>query len=292
MSRCRFLAMRTAMSCISTNATAPRNGAIKSSSRKAPRQTSSRRRACHDRRRRRPSRKAAGYTNAGTVEFIVDPATEALLLPRTQRAPASRASRHRSGDGARSGGLAVQGRGGRSVAASPGANPPARPCRGSADMRRRSRERLSALAGQAGGAALAGVGAAHRKRRRGGRCHRAALRLDDRQTDRAWREPRRRDRRSAERPRRHVDRRAEDQRRLPARAAGLADVSVGRDDDAFHRRQSGGIRRRAARAGRRRRARRRERAAPARGEGQRGGLPRPVGRRRRFRDHGPAPRRL
>ena len=49
------------------------------------------------RRRRARSRERVGYTNAGTIEFLLD-ADGALLLPRDEHAPAGRAPGDRAGD--------------------------------------------------------------------------------------------------------------------------------------------------------------------------------------------------
>ena len=56
--------------------------------------------------------RAAGYRNAGTIEFLVDrrTATIALLLPRDEHAAAGRASGHRAGHRARSRARAAAGR--------------------------------------------------------------------------------------------------------------------------------------------------------------------------------------
>ena len=66
--------------------------------------------------------RAAGYRNAGTVEFLVEGTGDSLrvLLPRDEHAAAGRASGHRAGDRRRSRSRADRGRRGRAVAVDAG----------------------------------------------------------------------------------------------------------------------------------------------------------------------------
>ena len=66
----------------------------------------------------RASRATVGYTNAGTIEFLLDRGRP-VLLPRDEHAPAGRASGHRDGDGRRSRALAAADRAGRAADRSP-----------------------------------------------------------------------------------------------------------------------------------------------------------------------------
>ncbi len=84
--------------------------------------------------------KAAGYVNAGTVEFLLDQRWR-FLFPRDEHAPASRASRHRGCDGLRSRPSATGNRGGRTAALRAGrsARSPATPSSAASTPKTRSR---------------------------------------------------------------------------------------------------------------------------------------------------------
>ena len=80
----------------------------------------------------------AGYANAGTVEFILDPAAQ-LLLPGDEHAPAGRASRDRDGHRPGSRGAPAARLRRRAAAAPPGGRRLERLGRRSAYLRRRHR---------------------------------------------------------------------------------------------------------------------------------------------------------
>ena len=82
--------------------------------------------------------RAAGYYNAGTVEFLAD-AGRQLLLPRNEHAAAGGASGHRTRNRARSGAPAAGNRRGRAAAVAAGGYRLARRGHRVPDLRRRSR---------------------------------------------------------------------------------------------------------------------------------------------------------
>ena len=111
-------------SCTCTSASARSSAAIRSWWK------SRRRRACRprsrpgSRRRRLPAHAAIGYTNAGTMEFLVDEGGE-LLLPRDERPSTGRASGDRGSDRSRPGRRPAPGRRRRAAAVAPGRDRPA-----------------------------------------------------------------------------------------------------------------------------------------------------------------------
>ena len=163
----------------------------------------------------------AGYRNAGTVEFLYEPGTRALLVHGGQRAPAGRAPRDRGGHRARP-----------RQAAAPRRR--RRPARGRAAAAQRPRRRGAPERRGSGAAASrpapgriallrlpTGPGRARRHRRGRGRRDPGRVRLDDRQAHRLGPRPRRGARAPAPRARRHDGRRRrrDHQPGLPARAA-------------------------------------------------------------------------
>ncbi len=87
---------------------------------------------------------AAGYVNAGTIEFIVD-CGRRLLFHGNEHAPAGRAPGHRSGHRARPGGMAAPGRCRRAAAARAGSDPPAGPRHRGAHLQRGPAARIPAF---------------------------------------------------------------------------------------------------------------------------------------------------
>ena len=196
--------------------------------------------------------KAVGYEGAGTVEFIADGARRAqsrrLLVHGDEHAAAGRASGDRSHHRPRSGGMAVPRRGRRDAAAHAGAGAAARPRGRGAALRRGSRAGLSAVDRSLAGAAISPRrGLAHRYRRRGRQRGHAVLRSDDRQADRARRQPRRGARSAGGCARRHHRRRPAQQCRLSGRALPRRWVPRGRFRHRLHRPPSRRTRRDAAR---------------------------------------------
>ena len=99
-----------------------------------------------DRARPPRSRSAAGYTNAGTIEFLLDEDGH-VLLPRDEHAAAGRASDHRDGDRHRSGAVADPDRPRRAARPRSGARAHAeRPRDRVPHLRRRSGQQLPAVA--------------------------------------------------------------------------------------------------------------------------------------------------
>ena len=104
-SKCRFWATSTATSCTCTSAIARCSGAIRRWSRLRPRWRSIRKiraRACEA---AVTLARAAGYDNAGTVEFLVDADTGRVVLHRGESAHPGGAHGHRDGHRHRPGAL-------------------------------------------------------------------------------------------------------------------------------------------------------------------------------------------
>ena len=190
MSRCRCSPTGTAMRCTCSSATARCSAGTRRSSRRRPHPGSRPRCARRMGRAATGAALAAGYENAGTVEFLLDQDGR-LLLHRDEHAAAGRASGDRGDHRPRSGRVAA--------ARSPPASrcrcarrrslPRAMPSRRGSMPRTRPRASCPRSAGCAPCACRRAWRRARRHRRRAGRRGHALLRPDDRQDHRPRRRP-------------------------------------------------------------------------------------------------------
>jgi hypothetical protein len=154
--------------------------------------------AAADGARGRAVARAVGYTNAGTIEFLLD-AGRLVLLPRDEHAAAGRASRHRDGHQPRPRALADPHRARRAARHRSRARAhAARPRDRVPHLRGGSRPRLHAVAGaHPRHPSRIRAGDPRRRRRDGGVHGAGVLRLDDREAGRVGRRPIRGDRADA-----------------------------------------------------------------------------------------------